>query len=314
MFCRCCSRKLFIAATLLLVAPGTLAAQAAPAAGQELDSLVSTEWLSRHLADPDQVLLDCSVRLTMKEGGGFQPLSGQPDYEEGHIPGATFADLTGDLCDVDSPLQYALPTPAEFCAAMGALGVGDDSRVVLYDRLNSVWAARVWWMLRWVGFDRAALLDGGYGAWTAEDRPLSTEPTEPQAKQLTLHLRPALMADRDEVLAALGDDAVSLIDVMPEAHYRGQMALYDRPGHIPGAINIPTLGLLEEPGRFRSPEELATICAGDRKARFIVYCGGGIAASANAFVMVRLGFTDVAVYAASLQEWAADPELPLETE
>jgi thiosulfate/3-mercaptopyruvate sulfurtransferase len=167
-------------------------------------------------------------------------------------------------------------------------------------------------MLRWVGFDRAALLDGGMGAWVAEERPLSTEPAKPQAKQLTPNVRPALIADRDEVFAAIKDEAVLLIDVMPEAHFRGDMTLYDRPGHIPGAVNIPSTALLDDTGHFLPHEELAAICGGDRDARVITYCGGGISASANAFIMTRLGFTDVAVYAASLQEWAADPANPLD--
>ena len=308
-----CSHRLFvlIAALTLIAANGRSESQPDLAPDNMMDTLVTTEWLSQHLDDPGLVVLDCTVRLEMDEGGGFRPLSGRPDYEDGHIPSAGYADLMGDLCDVDSLLNYALPTPEHFCAAMGELGVGDDSRVVLYDGYMSVWAARVWWMLRWVGFDQAAILDGGLKAWTAEERPLSTEPANPQMKQLTPSLRPALIADRDEVFTAINDDAVFLIDTMPEAHYQGMMALYDRPGHIPSASNIPTTALLEESGRFRPQDELAKICDGDRKARVITYCGGGIAASANAFIMFRLGFTDVAVYMASLQEWAADPANPL---
>ncbi|MBC8426906.1 sulfurtransferase [bacterium] len=282
-------------------------------AGEALDSLVSTEWLTEHLDDSDLVVLDCTVRILPAEGG-MRSESGRADYEAGHIPTAGFADLLGGLCDTDSPLEFALPTPERFCEVMGALGVGDDSRVVLYDDFNSVWAARVWWMLRWVGFDRAAVLDGGQGAWTAEARPLSTEPADREAKRLTPAPRPELVADRDEVLAAMDDASVTLIDVMPAPHYKGQMAMYARPGHIPGAVNVPTMALFDEAGRYRSHDELDELCVGDRGARVITYCGGGIAASANAFVLVRLGFTDVAVYAASLQEWAADPELPLVVE
>ena len=166
-------------------------------------------------------------------------------------------------------------------------------------------------MLRWVGFDRAALLDGGLGAWTAEGRPLSTEPANRPAKGLTPAPRPELIADRDEVLAAIDNDAVSIIDVLPESHYRGEMSMYDRPGHIPGASNNPSTALLDESGRYRPHDELAAMLDGDRNARTITYCGGGIAASSNAFIMTRLGFTDVAVYTASLQEWAADPANPL---
>jgi len=276
-----------------------------------MDTLVSSSWLGAHLDDPDLVVLDCSVRVEQDADGRFRSINGRPDYENGHIPTAGFADLLGDLSDRSSPLETAMPKPEQFCAAMGALGVGDDSRVVLYDDSLSVWAARVWWTLRWVGFDRAALLDGGLNAWLSEDRPLSTEPATRPARHLTPALRPRLIADRDEVLAAIEDDAVSLVDTMPAEHYRGEFALYDRPGHIPGATNLSALALLDEAGRFRPDEELAAIIGGDRSTRTITYCGGGIAASANAFVMTRLGFTDVAVYAASLEEWAADPSLPL---
>lgn len=277
-----------------------------------MDTLVTTDWLSRHLEDSDLVVLDCTVLVEGDGDGGFRSVSGRADYDTGHIPSAGFADLTGDLCDGNSPLEFALPTPEQFCSAVGALGVGDDSRVVLYDGMFSVWAARVWWMLRWVGYDRAALLDGGLKVWTAEGRPLSTEPATRPARRLTPAPRPELIADRDEVLAAIDDDAVCLIDTLTEGHYRGEQAFYGRPGHIPGASNTPVFALFDESGRFRPHGELVAMHDGDRNARTITYCGGGIAASGNAFAMTRLGFTDVAVYAASLQEWAADPANPLE--
>jgi thiosulfate/3-mercaptopyruvate sulfurtransferase len=275
------------------------------------DTLVTVEWLAEHLDDPDLVVLDCSVHIEQDEEGGIQISSGRADYEAGHIPSAGFADLLGDLSDTESPYQYAVPTPEAFAAAMGALGVGDNSRVVLYDTSGSVWAARVWWMLRWIGFDRAALLDGGLPAWTAAGRPLSTEPVDRDAAQLTPAPRPELIADRDEVFAAIDDGTVSIIDAMPEAHFRGEMSMYDRPGHIPSAKNVSVMALFDESGRFRSDEELAALFDGERDGRTITYCGGGIAASASAFVMTRLGYTDVSVYTASLQEWAADPENPM---
>ena len=279
-----------------------------------MDTLVTTEWLNRHLDDPELVVLDCTVRTEMDNGGGFSNVSGRADYSAGHIPTAGFADLTGDLCDGNSPIEFAVPTPEQFCTAMGALGVGDDSRVVLYDASYSAWAARVWWMLRWVGFDHAALLDGGYKAWKDEDRPLSTEPARRVAKQLNAVLRPELIADRDEVLAAVNDGAVCLIDTLTEVYYRGEQTLYGRPGHIPGASNTSALELIDESGHYRSHDELAALFDGDRNARTITYCGGGIAASSSAFIMTRLGFTDVAVYTASLQEWAADPANPMVVE
>lgn len=274
---------------------------------QTMDTLVTTEWLSQHLDEPDLVVLDCTVTVKPDPVDGFRILSGRAEYDNGHIPGAGFADLLGDLSDRNSSYWVAMPTPAQFCAAIGTLGVGDDSRVVLYDNNQSMWAARVWWMLRWVGFDRAALLDGGLKLWTAEERPLSTElPTRP-TKQLTPNVRPKLIANRDEVFAAIDNNAVCLIDTLGADSYRAQ--------HIPSAANLDATMLVDESGRYRPLDELTamhdTLNVGDRNARTITYCGGGVAASSNAFAMIRLGFTNVAVYAASMQEWAADPANPL---
>lgn len=282
------------------------------AADTSMDSLVTAEWLNEHLNDPDLVVLDCSVLVQPTGNGGFDSVSGRPQYDKGHIPTAGFADLKGELSDIESPFGFAVPTPEQFAAAMSALGVGDDSRVVLYDASGSVWAARVWWMLRWIGFDKVALLDGGLAAWTAEGLPLSTEPVSRSVGTLTIALRPELIVGKDEVLAAISDDTVSIIDALPEAQYRGEMSMYARPGHITSATNVPVLSLINETGRYRPTQELEKLFTGDRDSRTITYCGGGIAASANAFVMTRLGYKDVAVYAASLQEWAADESLPME--
>lgn len=287
--------------------------QTGVAADTTIDSLVTAEWLSEHLNDPDLVVLDCTVLVQPDADGGFSIVSGRANYEEGHIPTAGFADLMDDLSDGESPLQFAVPTPAHFAAAMSALGVGDDSRVVLYDSSgSSAWPARVWWMLRWIGFDRAALLDGGLAAWTAQGQPLSAEPASRPAGELTIALRPELIVDKDEVLAAIGDDSVNIIDALSEAQYRGEISMYARPGHIANASNVPMTSLIDETGRYRPLNEMDELLVGDRNARSITYCGGGIAASANAFVMTRLGYKDVAVYTASLQEWAADASLPME--
>jgi thiosulfate/3-mercaptopyruvate sulfurtransferase len=277
----------------------------------EMGTLVTSEWLSQHLNDPDIVVLDCTVLVEMDEVGGLRTVSGQSNYEGGHIPSAGFANLTGDLSNNESPYEFSLLTPEQFGTVMGKLGVGDNSRVVLYDSGTSAWAARVWWMLRWIGFDKAALLDGGLGAWTAEGRPLSTEPANRPVQQLTVNPRPELIADHDEVFAAIDNDAVKLIDALPESHFRGDFVLYERSGHIPGASNVPASTLLDESGHYRPYDELAALFDSDHSTRAITYCGGGISASSNAFIMTRLGFTDVAVYISSLQEWANDFDNPL---
>lgn len=306
-----------IIAFVIFAACGLLAACAGSVDEQNaveppMDMLVSAAWLEENLDDPDLVVLDCTVLIEPDGSGGLVSINGRANYESGHIPTAGFGDLLGDLSDPDSPFEFAMPSPEQFAAAMEKLGVSDQSRVVLYDAGGSVWAARVWWMLRWIGFDRAALLDGGLNAWTADGRSLSSEPAERKTGRLTVRLRPALIADRDEVLASIGDDSVTLIDSLPAAHFRGEIAMYARPGHIPGAVNVPVFSARDETGHFRSLDELDSIFDGDRDGRAITYCGGGIAASSNAFAMTLLGFSDVAVYAGSLQEWTADPDNPME--
>lgn len=278
----------------------------------EIDMLVSAQWLEEHLGDPDLVVIDATVIVESGADGNLQSVNGRANYEAGHIPTAGFADLLGELSDAESPLQFGMPSPEEFAAAMGALGVGDDSRVVIYDDMGSSWAARVWWMLRWVGFDRAALLDGGLDAWTAAGGELSTEPVLRTSRTLTVNLRPELIADQEEVRASIGNDAVNLVDALPEVHYRGEWTMYAEPGHIPDAINVSVNSLFDETGHFHSDEKLSELFVGDQGRRTITYCGGGIAASADAFVLTRLGFTDVAIYAASLEEWTANPDNPME--
>jgi thiosulfate/3-mercaptopyruvate sulfurtransferase len=279
------------------------------------DALVSPEWSSAHLGDPDIVVLDCTastVPRSESEGGGFRGVSGRGDYDVGHIPSAGFADLTTDLANPESGFEFAWPTAEAFCASMGALGVGDDSRVILYDGNGSMWATRVWWMLRWVGFDNAFVLDGGLKLWVAEGHALTIELAAPVERVLTPRTRPRLIANRDEVFAAVTDHTIALFDALSEAHFRGDESSVARPGHIPRSLNVPARNLLDESGRFRPIEELEAMFPGAKNARAIAYCGDGVAGSSDAFTMIRLGFTDVAVYAASLQEWAADPTNPME--
>ena len=278
-----------------------------------MDTLVNAEWLKQHINDPDLVLLDCTVVTVPDEQDprGISNVSGRPDYELGHIPNAGFADLKTELCQRNGPIEFDLLSPEQFCRAMGQLGVGDDSRVVLYDASYTGWAARVWWMLRWVGFDHVAILDGGLSAWTSAGNALSLDSVTRAVKTLTPKPRPELIAYQDEVLAAIDDDAVILIDTLPEPFYRGEMSIYPRAGHIPGAVNIDGLSLLDNKGYLLSQAQLADMHPFDHNARIITYCGGGIVASTDAFVLTRLGYDNVAVYMGSLEEWTTDPANPM---
>ena len=282
-----------------------------------MEQLVSTHWLEDELAfqsetgSSDLVVLDCTVFLRF-EDNGFVSESGRQNWADAHIPGAGFADLNEDLVDASSGYRYTLPSARQFADAMQRLGVSDGSRVVLYDDNKSMWAARVWWMLRWIGFDNAALLDGGLAAWKAEGRAVTTDHNPPVEGMLTVNEQPQLIADKADVLAAIDDGATCLIDALSPASFRGEANAYARPGHIPGARNAFAIGLLDpETGRFLSADELRPRFPDDPSVRIVNYCGGGIAASATAFVQTMLGFQDVAVYTASLQEWAGEADTPM---
>ena len=274
-----------------------------------IDPLVSATWLNDHLADDDIVVLDCTVRLAPGPDG-FAAASGHGEWAEAHIPGSGFADLTGALVDTDSPHGFAVPAPEAFAAAMADLGVGDDSRVVLYDDAGMMWAARVWWMLRWIGFDNAALLDGGLRGWRDAGYATDDAPFAPTPGSLSVNARPELIADKAKVLQAVEGDGTCLVDSLMPQMYSGEVQMYARPGHIPGATNTPAFDMIDqETGLFRPLEDLAGMFP---DGPIITYCGGGIAASLDAFVLSMLGRDDVAVYTASLQEWTADPNAPME--
>lgn len=284
--------------------------------------LATTEWLAENLASPDLRVLECTVFLRPREDGGpgFLVVPGHEEWAAGHIPGAVFADLHYDLSDRAQALRFMMPPPEQFAEAMGRYGVSDTSRVVLYDRAGNMWAARIWWMLRAFGFDNARLLDGGWTKWTSEGRPISNEDPAPAPAQFTASPRPGLIATKQDVFEAMTSGQACIVNALNAAQYRGEVAPYGRPGRIARSVNVPAMGsagivdpqtqlyhpLDEIRGRFEA--------AGARPGeRLITYCGGGIAASSAAFAAVMAGYTDVAVYDASLSEWAADPSLPMET-
>jgi thiosulfate/3-mercaptopyruvate sulfurtransferase len=281
--------------------------------------LVETDWLAQHLEDPGIRVLECTVNLppAPEQPGGFRVESGRAKWAEGHIPGAGFVDLPEELSDRTSTLRFMMPPAAQFAEVMGRAGVGDGVRVILYDRAVNMWAARVWWMLRAFGFDDAAVLNGGFKKWMVEGRPLSTDAGVRPARPFTSRPRPALMTDKAGVLAALGDSSGCVLNALAVDRHRGTGGIpYGRPGRIAGSVNVPAQDLVDpathaylDPEVLRAKFQAAGVL--DAK-RVVTYCGAGIAASSDAFVLTLLGRDDVAVYDASLSEWANDPTLPME--
>ena len=284
------------------------------------EAIVSTEWLQENLDDAALRVFDCTTYLIYETGTGqpYSVKSGRADYETGHVPGAGFLDLQGELSNADSPYRFTMLPAATLAERFGARGIGDDHRVVLYSRDRMQWATRIWWMLRAVGFDNAAILDGGWDKWESEERPISTEPCAYPAASLTPYPRPELFVGKADVQGAIGDSATCTINALSPELHSGDDPRYGRPGRIPGSVNVPATTLYDPVTReFHSPEAVAAAFAeigAHPSKRTIVYCGGGIAATLDAFLMHQLGYEDIAVYDDSMSQWATDESLPIETD
>ena len=282
------------------------------------EALVSTGWLADHLEDARLRVFDCTVYLLYETGTGrpYRIESGRADYDKGHIPGSGFLDLQADLSDAKSGFNFTMPEPDDLARRIAAKGVGDGTRVILYARKNMQWATRVWWMLRAIGFDNAAVLDGGFDKWQAEGRALSTTPRSYPPASLAARPRPGLFVGRDEVKSAIGDPTVCTINALGVELHSGANDRYGRPGRIPGSVNVPAMALQHNATLEMLPaDKVAATFAGvgaDTSKRIIVYCGGGIAATLDAFLLHRLGYDNVAVYDNSMSEWAKDVSLPIE--
>lgn len=282
------------------------------------EAIVDTQWLADRLGDPALRVFDCTTYLLYETGTGrpYRIESGRRDYEAAHIPGAGFLDLQGELSDREGRFNFTMPAAADLAARLAAKGVGGDSRVVLYARRNMQWATRVWWMMRAIGFDGAAVLDGGFDKWEAEGRPTESGTRDYPPAHLAARPRAGLFVGRDEVKAAIGDAATCTINALAPDLHSGENPRYGRPGRIPGSVNVPVATVVDPATMtFRAPEEVAATFAAvgaDRSKRVILYCGGGIAATLDAFLLHQLGYADVAVYDASMNEWAKDESLPME--
>jgi len=282
-----------------------------------MHALITTDELARRLGEPALPIFDCTTFLHPEPGGRMRVETGRAAYgEKGHIPGAALIELQQDLSDSASKLRFTMPDAEALARMAGAKGIGDDSEVVLYCNGTQWWATRVWWMLRAIGFDRARILDGGFRKWIAEGRLVEHTTTTYPPATLTAKPRDGLMVGKDGVLAALDDSGTIVVNCLTEEQHRGTGgAHYGRAGHITGSVSLPAASLFEADGTFKDAATLRAMFT-DRgiggARRVVAYCGGGIAATGDAFALVALlGHDDVAVYDASLQEWATDPSLPM---
>jgi thiosulfate/3-mercaptopyruvate sulfurtransferase len=285
------------------------------------DALISTEALAARLGQPGLRVYDCTTYLEPPDPGSddpYKPVAGRKTFVAGHIPGADFLDLQGELSATDTRLKFTMPSAEHLARAFGRHGLGDGARVVLYSIGSMMWATRVWWMLRSVGFDAAAVLDGGFDRWQAEGRAVETgEPKGYPPATFTPRARPGRFVDKAAVRAAIGDSGTVTVNALgPQFHKGLEPSRYGRPGRVPGSVNVPAASLVDPATkRFVSPADaMARFAAAGiaKDRRVIAYCGGGISATIDLFLLHQLGFDDLTLYDGSMGEWAKDPSLPIE--
>jgi thiosulfate/3-mercaptopyruvate sulfurtransferase len=288
---------------------------------QHPEAIVSTEWLAENLDDPSLRIFECTTYLLYRPAGSdaaYDVGSGREDYGNGHIPGAGFLDIQNDLSDNDAPahLRFRMLPATELAAAFANQGLGDEFRIVLYTRGATQWATRVWWMLRSIGFDNVAVLDGGWEKWSGEGRADETDSVSFASATLTSNAREGTFVGKDEVRDAMDNSAACVLNALAPDLHSGENARYGRGGRIPGSVNVPASSLLDSQSNTFVTPELA-LAAFDavgvtREGPTVVYCGGGIAATLDAFLMHQLGHQAISIYDASMSEWAKDAALPIE--
>lgn len=292
---------------------------AAPAHPALVAPTVSTQWLADHLGSDRLLVLDASVLVVLGFDKRPAYLTGHEEYlVHGHVPGAVFADLLEAFSDPDGRFGFAKPSAEQFEQAAASVGVDNETTVVVYDGSVGQWAARLWWLFRSFGFDDVAVLDGGLTAWRAEGRSLEVGHVEPRTGgTFSAKPRPEVWADKDDVAAVVaGESEATLVCGVPTKEFSGETGLRPRTGHIPNSVSAPAGRLVDrDTNKFLPPDALRAVLgdAATSSAPVITYCAGGVAAAADALALSLIGRTDVRLYDGSLNEWAADESLPLES-
>mgnify|MGYP001164675703 CR=1 FL=1 len=279
--------------------------------------LVSTQWLAEHLADPALRLFDATAGAAHAPGAA-QAEPARAVFEKAHIPGARYLDLKNDLSDTSAALDFTRLPPEAAAAAFAGAGIGPDALVVVYSTSTYGWATRVWWLLNDLGFSRVAVLDGGLVKWIKEGRPTANgaQPPYPPAPAFE-PVAQRLFADLPEVAAAVEGGGAKLVNALSPDQISGAVAgPHGRSGRIPGSISLPAGSLVTAADNSLKPLEVlkAEFAAKgiSSETDVIAYCGSGIAAPLDGFVLKALGHDRVRVYDGSLSEWSKDPQRPLE--
>lgn len=276
-------------------------------------TVVSTEQLAKHLDDPDWVVFDCRFTLSNTEAGAMA-------YRQGHIPGARYVHLDDDMSSPVTPVsgRHPLPDPALFSEKLSHWGVDSSKQVVVYDDSFGSMAVKMWWLLRWLGHDNVALLDGGLPRWQKQKLPVTAELPKIIPAKFVMQLRDEILANAEKVEHARQEPCCLLIDARPEQRFSGEREPLDKvAGHIPGAINWVFEENLDFDGTYLPADELKEaylkLLHGVKPDHVIHTCGSGVTACHNMLAMEIAGLSGSKLYAGSWSEWITDPKRPVAT-
>jgi thiosulfate/3-mercaptopyruvate sulfurtransferase len=275
-------------------------------------TLITTDALGAHLTDPEYAIVDCRFDLA-------DPTWGEREYELAHIPGAGYAHLDRDLSGPKTGVngRHPMPDPVALARLFGRLGISRGIQVVAYDQDSGMYASRLWWLLRWLGHDAVAVLDGGFAKWTTDGRPTASGRERRQERRFTGTPKSEMAVEASDVAQILHNPAWRLLDARAPERFRGDVEPIDKvPGHIPGAANHFFKTNVVDAGTFKSPDDLRaslTASIGSAPADHVVcYCGSGVTACHNLLALEHAGLHGAKLYPGSWSEWSADPRRPIE--
>ena len=276
-------------------------------------SLISTQIAQDHLDNPKWRIFDCRYELTAPE-------KIKAEFSVSHIPGALYVNMNQDLAATHVPGKtgrHPLPSVDDMARKFSAMGIDKSIQVAVYDDVGGSHAARFWWMLRWLGHDSVAVIDGGWPRWVREERPVSSEILMPEAKEFIASPRLSWTVTADEILKDLNNPETCVLDARSEERFRGENEKFDPvAGHIPGAHSAPFTENLDENGNWKSISELyqkfENLLDGSPAEEAVSYCGSGITACHNILAMYHAGLGDSRLYPGSWSEWITDPNRPVE--
>ncbi|WP_134702417.1 sulfurtransferase [Ammoniphilus sp. YIM 78166] len=270
--------------------------------------LITKEWLNQHLHHPEVRIIDCRFILG-------NPTAGQEAYAKDHVPGAVYFDLEKDMSGQKAIHggRHPLPQVEDFTSKLQQAGIGNTTKVVAYDDQGGAMAARLWWLLQYVGHEQVFILNEGYSAWRDSELPVTAEIPKYTPTSFTANVQTEMAVDMDTVKLKKAQEDVTVIDSREEKRYLGMEEPIDKvAGHIPGAQNFFWKGVLDEKGNWKSTEELQKHFQGlDQTKEVIVYCGSGVTACPNILALKEAGFKNVKLYAGSWSDWCSYPENPV---